>query len=63
MFTATSRTTHFASFTFSLLIAIAINGSLLMKFDSVATNAYLARSAQSDNVAVLETVTIVGHRI
>jgi hypothetical protein len=62
MFTASNSTTRFASFTFAVLMAVAINGSMLMKFDSVATAATVAQSAQASNVAVLETVTIVGHR-
>ena len=63
MFTATNRTTHFASFAFAVLMAVAVNGSMLMKFDSVATDAYLAQTSQARAVAVLETVTIVGRRI
>mgnify|MGYP003405673539 FL=1 len=63
MFTASNNTTRFASFTFAVLMAIAINGSMLLKFDSVATSASLAQSAQADTVAVLEPVTVVGPRI
>nr|WP_315488647.1 hypothetical protein [uncultured Rhodoferax sp.] len=63
MFTASNNTTRFASFTFAVLMAIAINGSMLMKFDNVATSASLAQSAKAANVAVLDTVTIVGQRI
>ena len=63
MFTSSNRTTRLASFTFAVLMAVAINGSMLMKFDSVATEATLAQTTQPHNVAVLETVTIVGRRI
>jgi len=63
MFTASNNTTRFASFTFAVLMAVAINGSMLMKFDSVATSASVAQSAEVRQVAVLETVTIVGRRI
>jgi hypothetical protein len=63
MFTASNNTTRFASFTFAVLMAVAINGSMLMKFDSVATSASVAQNANASNVAVLETVTIVGRRI
>jgi hypothetical protein len=63
MFKASNRTTHIASFAFAVLMAVAVNGSMLMKFDRVAAVAYLAQSAQARNVAVLETVTIVGRRI
>lgn len=63
MFTASNRTSRLAGFTFAVLMVVAVNGSMLMKFDSVATNASLAQSAQARHVAVLETVTIVAHRI
>lgn len=63
MFTASNNTTRFASFTFAVLMSIAINGSMLLKFDSVATSASLAQSTKAANVAVLDTVTIVGQRI
>jgi hypothetical protein len=62
MFTASKRT-HLASFSFAVVMAVLVNGSMLVKFDSVAREAALAQSAQSVNVAVLETVTIVGRRI
>lgn len=63
MFTASNNTTRFAGFTFAVLMVMAINGSMLMKFDSVATSASVAQSAKVRQVAVLETVTIVGRRI
>jgi hypothetical protein len=63
MFTSSNRTTRLASFTFAVLMAVVVNGSMLMNFDSVATEAALAQATQAGNVAVLETVTIVGRRI
>ena len=63
MFTSSNRTTRLASFTFAVLMAVVVNGSMLMTFDSVATEATLAQASQPRNVAVLETVTIVGRRI
>lgn len=63
MFATSHRTSRLAGLTFALLMAVVVNGSMLMKFDSVATAASLAQSAQAQNVAVLETVTIVGRRI
>lgn len=63
MFKASDNTTRLAGLTFAVLMAIAIHGSMLMKFDSVATSASLAQSAKVPQVAVLETVTIVGRRI
>ena len=59
MFTASNRTAHLASLSFAMLMAVAVNGSMLMKFDS----ATLPKSTHVVNVAVLETVTIVGRRI
>ncbi len=63
MFTASNRTTRLASFSFAVLMAVIVNGSMLMKFDSVAQEAAVAQGSQVRNVAVLETVTIIGHRI
>ena len=63
MFTASNRTSRLAGITFAVLMTVAVNGSMLMKFDSVATAASLAQSVQASNVAVLDTVTIVGRRI
>ena len=63
MFTASNTATRLAGFTFAVLMVMAINGSILMKFDSVATSASVAQSAKVRQVAVLETVTIVGRRI
>lgn len=63
MFTASNTVTRLASFTFAVLMVIAVNGSMLMKFDSVATSASMAQSAKVRQVAVFETVTVVGRRI
>lgn len=63
MFKASNTVTRLAGFSFAVLMVVVVNGSMLMKFDSVATSASLAQSAQARNVAVLETVTVVGRRI
>lgn len=63
MFKASNTTTRLVGFTFAALMAIAIHGSMLVQFDSVATSASVAQSAKLPQVAVLETVTIVGRRI
>ncbi len=63
MFTTSNRTSRLPGFVFAAVMAVAINGSMLMTFNGVATDAYLAHSTQSNNVAVLATVTVVGHRI
>ena len=63
MFTASNRTARFFSFSFAVVMAVAVNGSVLLNFDSVAKEAVLAQNTQTLNVAVLDTVIIVGHRI
>ena len=63
MSTASNRTSRLAGFIFASVMAVGINGGMLMTFNGVATDAYLAHSTQSNNVAVLATVTVVGHRI
>ena len=62
MFTSSNRTMRLASVSFAVLMAVIVNGSMLMKFDSVAKRADLAQATQARSVAVLETVTIVGRR-
>ncbi|MBC7617575.1 MAG: hypothetical protein H7293_01040 [Candidatus Saccharibacteria bacterium] len=63
MFTASNNTTRLAAFSFAVLMAVVVNGGMLLKFDSVAQEMAAANSTQPSNVAVLETVTIVGHRV
>lgn len=63
MFTSSNRTSRLAGFVFAVVMAVAVNSSVLMTFDSVATDAHLALTTPTRNVAVLETVTIVGRRI
>jgi hypothetical protein len=62
MFTASNRTARFASFSFAVLMVVVVNGSMLKNFDNVAQKASLAQNTQTLNVAVLDTVTIVGRR-
>ncbi len=63
MFTSSNRTSRLAGFVFAVVMTVAVNSSMLMTFDGVATDAYLAQGTQTRNVAVLETVIIVGQRI
>jgi hypothetical protein len=63
MFTASNNTTRLAAFSFAVLMTVVVNGGMLLKFDSVAQEIVSANTAQPSNVAVLETVTIVGHRV
>ena len=62
MFTASNNTTRLAAFSFAMLMAVVVNGGMLMKFDSVAQEV-AADNTQPSNVAVLETVTVVGRRV
>jgi hypothetical protein len=63
MFTASTRTTRLTGIAFAVFMAIAVNGSMLMKFDSVATAASSLQNPQVRTETALETVTIVGRRI
>ena len=63
MFTASNNTTRLAAFSFAVLMAVVVNGGVLLKFDSVAQEMAAANSAPTHNVAVLETVTVVGRRV
>jgi hypothetical protein len=63
MFTASNTATRLASLGFAVLMVIAVHGSMLTKFNSVATTASASQGAQARTVAVLETVTVVGRRI
>ncbi len=63
MFTASNNTTRLAAFSFAVLMTVVVNGGVLLKFDSVAQEMAAAKSTQQSNVAVLDTVTIVGRRV
>ncbi len=62
MFAASNRTSRLAGFVFAAVMAVAVNGSMLMTFNGVATAADLAQNAPAHPVVVLATVTVVGHR-
>ena len=57
----TNRTTRFAGLLVAVLMTVAINGAMLLKFDSVAQEGY-AGSGQSATVVTLDTVNVVAHR-
>lgn len=57
----TNRTTRFAGLFVAVLMTVAINGAMLMKFDSVAQEGY-ASSGQTPAVATLGTVNVVARR-
>jgi hypothetical protein len=56
----TANTTQITSFLAALLITVAINGGMLMKFDDLAQPTPATQSAPT--VVTLNTVTIVAHR-
>lgn len=62
MFTESNNTTRLAAFSFAMLMAVVVNGGVLMTFDSAAQDVATANRSQPSNVAVLETVTIVARR-
>ncbi len=54
--------TRIAGFGFAVLMAVVVNGAMLMKFNGPASDAALAQGAQTTHVAVLDKVVVVGHR-
>ncbi len=57
----TNRTTRFAGLLVAVLMTVAINGAMLMKFDSMAHDGY-ASNGQTPTVVTLGTVNVVGAR-
>ena len=57
--TGTNNTNRFTAFMLALMMAALVNGSMLWQFNAMATDG--AMDATS-HVAVLETVTVIGHR-
>jgi hypothetical protein len=57
----TNRTTRFAGLLLAVLMTLAINGVMLLKFDSVARQEY-AGSARTPTVVTLGTVNVVAQR-
>ncbi len=57
----TNRTTRFAGLLLAVLITVAVNGAMLLKFDSVAQEGY-ASNGQGPTVVTLGTVEVVAHR-
>ena len=58
----TPRTTYLAAFAIAFVLSIALNGGMLMKFDSVSQDAATAQHNATPTVE-LSTVTVVGKRI
>ena len=57
----TNRTTRFTGLLIAVLITVAINGAMLLKFDSVAQAEY-ASNGQNPTVVTLGTANVVTHR-
>jgi hypothetical protein len=58
----TNRTSRIAGFMAAVLVAFAVNGAMLWKFDSVAHQADLASNAQGQTIVNLEPVVVVSPR-
>jgi len=57
----TNRATRFAGLLVAVLMTVAINGAMLLTFDSVAQEGY-ASNGQAQTVATLGTINVVAHR-
>ncbi len=62
MFATSTTTKRLASLAFAAAMMVAVNGGMLLMFDSVAKETASVNNAQPANVAVLETVTVIGRR-
>jgi len=59
---STTRTTRIAGFLVAVLMTVAINGAMLLKFDAVAQEGVLAHSGQTPTVVTLEALSIAAQR-
>jgi hypothetical protein len=57
----TNRTTRFTGLLVAVLMTVAINGAMLLKFDAVAHEAY-ASNGQTPTTVTLATVNVVAQR-
>ena len=46
----------------AVLMSVAINGTMLLKFDAVAQEGVIANSGKTPTVVTLGTVNVVAHR-
>ncbi|MFZ4481839.1 MAG: hypothetical protein ACOYNZ_18310 [Rhodoferax sp.] len=56
-----NRTTRFAGLLIAVLMTVAINGAMLLTFDSVAQEGH-ARNGQAQTVVTLDAANVVAHR-
>ncbi|MBC7919102.1 MAG: hypothetical protein H7Y28_14965 [Rhodoferax sp.] len=59
---STQRSTRLVGFMLAVMMATAINGSLLWKFDDMAQNGSQGNGTEVPSYITLETVTIVGRQ-
>jgi hypothetical protein len=57
----TSRSTRFAGLLMAVTMTVAINGAVLLMFNSVAQDS-LESAGQTSTEVTLNTVTVVAHR-
>jgi hypothetical protein len=57
----TNRTTRFTALLVAVMMTVAINGAMVLKFDSVAQEGY-ASNGHAPTVVTLDTVNVVAHQ-
>jgi hypothetical protein len=57
----TNRTTRFAGLLIAVLMTVAVNGAMHLKFDSLVQEGH-ASAGQTPTVVMLDTVNVVAHR-
>ena len=58
----TNRTTRLVGLLVAMVMSVAINGTMLLKFDAVAQEGVIANSGKTPTVVTLGTVNVVAHR-
>ena len=58
----TSYVTRISGLLIAVLITVAINGTMLLKFDAVAQEGMIANSGKTPTVVTLGTVNVGAHR-
>jgi hypothetical protein len=58
----TSYVTRISGLLIAVLMTVAINGTMLLKFDAVAQEGVLANSGKTPTVVTLGTVNVGAHR-
>ena len=58
----TNRTTRLVGLLVAVLMSVAINGTMLLKLDTVAQEGVIANSGKTPTVVTLATVNVGAHR-